>query len=574
MHLANSSPPTEPNLLALLFPAAVPAASNALPVALDDGHRAEFDQLFPDLAPAPSTTVPVAQSPEATDFAIYITGSLTPPVPACSVPGPDAVVCSETTGSPRDVSLESVAEQPGSRGEDQGQLEGAPRPTRLTVRAARASQRNALPGPSATPGEPLPATNNSLQVAGGLPVVPRFDEHPSPVVDAATHDMRLFPRSDGLPTTARERRVPQGTPISIGAESDPCSERAFPFDSPEASALTPGDRTIAREVYTRPLGFFTTPVSLTNEASPYDATVPGPERADAVATRAMVGVNKATLIPEAVPGFADMAATTAGQALPRPQPAAKFAAGRVKNPTLEAALPIEVNNSFVGAEAEPVTPQRKSLGIDGAKLAPTMFARFLPAPLQHPASEYAAAAVVSPAGLTELVAPSQVDGLVPETVSSAQDAVEVVLQAAELVSSRQQKSVSLQFSVGDADLSVRVELHANEVRATFRTDSPELRDALSHEWQAVASTSANGDRTFRIVPAVITASDQSALNAFAGGASSRQRDPHAQHGASERPSTAMGRARGPATVAAPVSSLSRGGLLAASLTSLHLHTLA
>jgi hypothetical protein len=202
-----------------------------------------------------------------------------------------------------------------------------------------------------------------------------------------------------------------------------------------------------------------------------------------------------------------------------------------------------------------------------------MFTRFLSDPLQHPASEYAAVAVGSAGGLVDLVSPPP-ETLAPETVHTAHDAVAVVLQAAELLSLREQKSVSLQFSVGGADLSVRVELHANEVRATFRTDSPELRDALSREWQAVASTPTNSDRPFRMAPAVFTASDQSAHNPFSGDASSRQRDQQAQRSAHERSSTAPGRARGAGSVSPSIASLSSGGSRAASLTSRHLYTLA
>jgi hypothetical protein len=84
----------------------------------------------------------------------------------------------------------------------------------------------------------------------------------------------------------------------------------------------------------------------------------------------------------------------------------------------------------------------------------------------------------------------------------------------------------LQFSVGGTDLNVRVEMRADEVRATFRTDSPELRSALAHEWQAAGNPVA-GERSFRLAPPVFTSnqSDASGSLSFAGGdASSRQRD--------------------------------------------------
>ena len=107
-----------------------------------------------------------------------------------------------------------------------------------------------------------------------------------------------------------------------------------------------------------------------------------------------------------------------------------------------------------------------------------------------------------------------------ESVSTAHEAVEVVLKTVEQASTQEQKSVSLRFSVGDVDLSVRVELHANQVRTTFRTDSPELRAALSQEWEAISSNT-SGERTLKLVPAFVTASENSSLNSFSGDTSSR-----------------------------------------------------
>jgi hypothetical protein len=62
--------------------------------------------------------------------------------------------------------------------------------------------------------------------------------------------------------------------------------------------------------------------------------------------------------------------------------------------------------------------------------------------------------------------------------------------------------VNLQFSVSGEDLSVRVEMHQGQVRTTFRTDSAELRNALAHEWQALAANAA--DRPHRFVDPVFS----------------------------------------------------------------------
>jgi hypothetical protein len=49
-------------------------------------------------------------------------------------------------------------------------------------------------------------------------------------------------------------------------------------------------------------------------------------------------------------------------------------------------------------------------------------------------------------------------------------------------------SVQLRLKFGGEDLSVRVELRDGAVHTDFRTDSPELREALAKEWQAVAAS--------------------------------------------------------------------------------------
>lgn len=224
--------------------------------------------------------------------------------------------------------------------------------------------------------------------------------------------------------------------------------------------------------------------------------------------------------------------------------------------------------SSLDGEGERVNSHRKGLGIGGAKPTPTMFARFLPTPLQPTASDPAPAGV-APVAVVDLVSSAFEEVSATQSVSSAHQAVEVVLHTAEQLSAREQKSVNLQFSVGDADLSVRVELHANEVRATFRTDSAELRAALSQEWQ----NTGHSDRSVRVVPAILAASDQSAPNASADDASSRHRNPHTERGetAAGFASLAPRRSSPPAAAAVALPALTP---LVASRTSRHLQTVA
>lgn len=238
----------------------------------------------------------------------------------------------------------------------------------------------------------------------------------------------------------------------------------------------------------------------------------------------------------------------------------------------EAELAETSDKSFVSADGQSVEPGRKRLGIDSAKTGLTMFARYQPPAVPHPASDYAAAAIAPVAsGLDAASAPEK--ALEAQAVSSAHEAVEVVLQAASQAESREQKSVSLQFRVGDADLSVRVELRADQVRTTFRTDSTDLRNALSHEWQSVSASASSGDRHLRIAPAVFTSSDQSATHdGSSNDASSRQREQHAQRELAENAFAGLRQQRGTANVVALPSSTPTVQPALGGRRSLHLHT--
>src|SRR5581483_11633984 len=111
----------------------------------------------------------------------------------------------------------------------------------------------------------------------------------------------------------------------------------------------------------------------------------------------------------------------------------------------------------------------------------------------HAASGLAPGALHESAGTSTFTA-----ALPPEIVSTAHRAVETALEVADRFTAQDRHTVNLQFSVAGQDLAVRVELRADEVRTTFRTDSPELRNALAHEWQSVAGQGTS-ERGLRLV---------------------------------------------------------------------------
>jgi len=225
--------------------------------------------------------------------------------------------------------------------------------------------------------------------------------------------------------------------------------------------------------------------------------------------------------------------------------------------------------SFLGAKDEWVASHARSLGTDGAKSAASMASTSLSSPPTPSTSDFASWA---PSATTAAVARAEAVAETGDAFSSAHEAVEVVLHAVEHVASREQKSVQLSFSVAGEQLAVRVEMRADEVRTTFRTDSSELRAALAQEWQQVSGGATQTERSLRIAPAVFAAAEQSALNAFAGDTHSRGRHPGTPRG---EPDSASSGSRGRAVAAVvPPASLGSASAPTRSGGSHRLHTLA
>ncbi|MCX6954717.1 MAG: hypothetical protein NTV51_21385 [Verrucomicrobia bacterium] len=215
------------------------------------------------------------------------------------------------------------------------------------------------------------------------------------------------------------------------------------------------------------------------------------------------------------------------------------------------------DKTFLSASSQVVAKSDSSVGTGVAKAEATMPATFLNQPATAAVHAHAPVPSVALAAADRSADFTSASVLAPEGVDTAHRAVEAVLTAVDRFSAGERHSVYLNFSVGGADLNVRVELRADQVHATFRTDSPELRTALAREWQAVNGSDA-GDRTQRVATPVFTANsnspDSSNLSSFAGGdGSSRQRDPGARQTGGESFEVAAARNRG-ARSTAPVRS--------------------
>jgi hypothetical protein len=228
--------------------------------------------------------------------------------------------------------------------------------------------------------------------------------------------------------------------------------------------------------------------------------------------------------------------------------------------------------NFVSASDKQLTSRLSNLGTGVAK-SETAMPSASTSPRPNQAAFEPASLLVDRVDATGEFAPAAPTAAAPETAatSTAHRAVETVLNAAHRYSTGERHAVNLQFSVGGADLSVRVELRADEVRATFKTDSPELRAALSQEWQSAAAQ--GGERGLRLATPVFTGNDSSGFSAFSGDHTSQQqhRQPAARQ--PETPFTVATSRVHTARDAAPVS-LSAAAPRIPNSTALHLHTLA
>lgn len=146
-------------------------------------------------------------------------------------------------------------------------------------------------------------------------------------------------------------------------------------------------------------------------------------------------------------------------------------------------------NEFLNAGPQQDTKGEGIAGIDVAKSDPAMPAKpFNPASLASDALRSAVLAVRSD------VAPATTAGdtaaAVPAAATDfARSAVQTVVNVVDsqvAVQGHDLSSVNLRLNFEGQDLAIRVELRPDGVHTSFHTDSPELRTALSQQWQTSA----------------------------------------------------------------------------------------
>ena len=208
---------------------------------------------------------------------------------------------------------------------------------------------------------------------------------------------------------------------------------------------------------------------------------------------------------------------------------AKIAAPAAKS-AAEARTPADFGNkNILIINEKQVTDAGSVLGTDNA-LRPAMSTSVAQT---HPLSPGSAGS--APVALLQPVTTSPQANAEADASLLAHRAVEAVMTATERVDAGNRSVVRLQFSVGDASLSVHVQLRGGEIHTTFRTDSADLRSALASEWQAV-----NGDstRAIRLAdPVFAPATAQNHTAGFGGGAAQQQNRGDREQAGSSAPVT-------------------------------------
>jgi hypothetical protein len=352
---------------------------------------------------------------------------------------------------------------------------------------------------------------------------------------------------------APERNVAARRPLAIPANEEPSVMR--PLTSTPIPAFTPRPNTGSASASNVAPDATSAP---TAKAAPVPATELVMASLPTPVAAAPIVRAESPLIPPAAQTLSD--------------DAAKIAVERDIAATEPAVREFGPPRNFVTPNGKQVTSRPQGLGTSVAKLTDAMSSA-QSTNRSAPADFPPASLVLNRTTETSEVS-STSPALTPEATSTAHRAVEAVLTAAHRFSTGERQAVSLQFSVGDADLRVRVEMRADEVRATFRTDSAELRAALSHEWN---STNANaGERPFRLATPVFASNDASAFSAASGDQASQQQQQQRESAARQANDpfaaiTSRSRVGRDSAAAAPVANAAPRAPLS---TTRHLHTLA
>jgi len=384
-------------------------------------------------------------------------------------------------------------------------------PAKLAAWNGRNVEAN-TPGAEASKPGVLAVPQGEASGVPTAPVAPGISIEPKvPVAEAAVG--AAFP----VPTGIR-----QNLPVTPGATGS--TPTTAPVSAAPVAAVAPMSHLVTTVV--SPASEPAAPVPATSEnvpTTPVPATTVAPAAVVAAAATPIAaaagGESRAPVAPRPL---------EAGRPTPRAIRAA-FTAGTSREKIADDAEQIlparfqsleEAEKKILSINPERVTKSQDSLGIGAAMPDRTMFTNLF----SHTSSGPAQVSVAVERAANAVPAPSAS----AEMASQAPRAVNVVLAVAERAVAANRPSVHLQFAVGGAQLSIKVELRAGEVHTTFRTDSSELRTALAAAWQSIDSET---NRGLRLADAVFTPASASGAGASLGDGASAQRDPGSRQAA-------------------------------------------
>lgn len=319
----------------------------------------------------------------------------------------------------------------------------------------------------------------------------------APKLNAEQLAAALKAANDGAPSSADKGPTP--TPAAPPAgQANPLSAKLLPDSAAGNSELSGA-------------GVGTAPQASENK-SPVEAAVqpavPGTATDTAAATSATTLAAAGTVIRTAVNATGRSA----------PAPAEKIAGAGSKQAAVGEKTPVASSkNTILEIDEQQVSEKPARVGTTAANWGKNMsneLRNFAAAPL-------AELSVQGSHGSAAFDTIDQAAATPAVQVSRASELVHEIHQIADGLSSVERNTVEVKFRVGeDERLSVRVEYRDGQVRATFRTDSPELRAAIATEWkgQPVASE----HRSYRFADPVFTTSASSSSGFAAGEDSSRQ----------------------------------------------------
>ncbi|MBX3738999.1 MAG: hypothetical protein KF715_20060 [Candidatus Didemnitutus sp.] len=194
----------------------------------------------------------------------------------------------------------------------------------------------------------------------------------------------------------------------------------------------------------------------------------------------------------------------------------KSAASNRAAPEVDFGMKRAAGKNFLTTEEQGVSLPEKKAGIAVAQTRPTML--FVPHDTLSAVSPTAPAIVSVVPAPTQVVAAGSPEPM-PQLVAAsfAKRAVETVTNVVDAQAASKLQpvpSVQLKFKFGTEDLAVRVALRNGAVHTEFRTDSPELRAAITNEWKAVTAEPESALRFLAPVVAPATAS-QNGTGSFA-----------------------------------------------------------